>query len=316
MGKDKSPSLVYTSLMKALDLAAQAKLSKVIMTPIDLVSLGFSQTKATELIVQVIFDYCNDSSKIQFDEILMPIQTLSMAEKADKSFLKLLNQPGKSLFTYQPPVPPVSQRAQRTDKSVTDSQKLIQDLNRSEGFSDLDYDIDPIEIQKLQRKDSYFSLIIDYLQNDNLPSEEKIAKKIRKESQNFELISGILYHFWLLPRASYTEQRARFRLCVPPELRHRIMYVYHDAPISAHRSAEKMYLSMKLNYYWKGMFADIDNWTKSCIRCSKAKPMPKHRRAQLQPIMEHKPMGMVNCELVGGMQENPQKYRYILILVD
>ena len=78
--------------------------------------------------------------------------------------------------------------------------------------------------------------MIENLQNDNLPHSEKIAKNIRKESPNFELLSGILYHYWLLPRATYTEQRARFRLRVPLELHHRVMYVYHDALISAHRS--------------------------------------------------------------------------------
>ena len=94
------------------------------------------------------------------------------------------------------------------------------------------------------------------------------------------------------------------------------MFAYHDTPISAHQSTEKMYLSMKLNYYWKGMFADIRNWAQSCIRCSKAKTLPSNRRAKLQPIMEHKPMGMVNCDLIGPMQESPEQYRYVLTMVD
>ena len=44
--------------------------------------------------------------------------------------------------------------------------------------------------------------------------------------------------------------------------------------------------------------------------------MLKNRGAKLQPITGHKPMGMVNCELLGPMQESPEQYLYVLTKVD
>ena len=313
LGKEIAPNMVYNSLLQAFQSASEAKIKSIIVSPTDLISLGYNATKAIQIATQAIFDYCKDENTANFDEFILPIQTLSMAKKTNSLICKIIEKPETVVFKIKEP--PIS-RTNRPDKNITDHQQMIRDLNRSEGFSDLDYDIDPEEIQKMQSKDPYFGLIIDYLKNDQLPINEKLAKKIRKESQNFELISGILYNFWLLPKSTYTEQKARFRLCVPPQLRHRIMYAYHDAPISAHRSTEKMYLSMKLNYYWKGMFSDIQNWTESCIRCSKAKSLPRTRRAKLQPIMESIPLANLNIDLIGVMQTCPEDYKYVLTMVD
>ena len=67
-------------------------------------------------------------------------------------------------------------------QNSTTAQKDDNHESYSEGFSELDYDIHPDEIQQMQKKDNIFGLKIDYLQNDNLPPSEKIAYRIRKES--------------------------------------------------------------------------------------------------------------------------------------
>ena len=318
VGKVLASNQVYSAIQNALKVAAEAQIKKLIISPTDLVSLEFPAAKAVEITVQAVWDYCQKSENTPLDEILMPIQTLSMAERTGKTLRKLQDNPTNIFFKVQKMEKPeiIRQRLKRPDKTITDPQRLIKDLTLSEGFSNLDYDIDASEIKKMQLKDDYFGLIINYLKEDELPQSEKLAKKIRKDSQNFELISGILYNFWIIPKEIPFERRARFRLCVPAELRHRLMYAYHDTIISAHRSAEKMYLLMKLNYYWKGMYGDLHNWTQSCVRCSKAKAMPKTRRAKLQPIVEHRPMGMVNIDLIGPMQWCPEQYRYVLTMVD
>ena len=317
LGKTIAPNTVYKILQTALENAVKSKINKIILSPTDLISLDYSSTRAVELITQIIWDYCQ-SDKPQFSEILVPIQTLSMAEKTGKIFAKFEKEPKLKIFKYeetstekQP-----TARLDRPDKTIMDPQRLLQELNLSKGFTNLNYDLDIKEVQTMQLKDDYFGLIINYLKHDKLPESEKIAKKIRKESQNYELISGILYNFWIMPKGIPMERRARFRLCVPPELRHRLMYAYHDTPISAHRSAEKMYLLMKLNYFWKGMFQDLQNWTKSCVRCSKAKALPRNRRAKLQPIMESRALAHLNVDLIGPMEHCVEQYRYVLTMVD
>ena len=319
LGKTLAPDIVYKAISKALETAAHDGIEKIIISPTDLVSLDFTSTKALEILLQAISDYCLNKDNSKFIEICIPIQTLTMAQKANKLLKRILKEPKKPLFQISKEESNDKLRnkfSNHHDRNITNSERLIHDLNLSKGFEGLDYDINESEMKKLQAKDDYFGLLIDYLQNDNLPESEKIAKKIRKDSQNFELIRGILYNFWLIPKSLPFETRARFRLCIPSELRPRLMYAYHDTPISAHRGAEKMYTLMRLNYYWKGIFADIQNWTQSCVRCSKAKAIPKHRRAKLQPIVEHRPMGMINIDLIGPMQLCPEQYKYVLTMVD
>ena len=317
LGKEIAPDTVYKVLTNALEIAAKSQVKKLIISPTDLISLDYSSTKSVELISQVIWDYCH-SDKTQFTEIYISIQTLSMANKAGKIFQKFQKDPKVPIFQVTKTQTPeqVRSRLCGEDRAVTDTEKLIKELNLSEGFAELDYDIDAEEIQKMQLKDDYFRLLIEYLKHDKLPESEKIAKRVRKDAQNFELIRGTLYYFWMIPKKIPIEKRVRLRLCVPAELRQRLLYAYHDALISAHRSAEKMYILMKLNYYWKNMFADIQNWTQSCIRCSKAKALPKTRRAKLQPIIENKPFSMVNVDLIGPMEHSVEQYRYVLTMVD
>ena len=319
LGKKLAPNVVYKAILKTLESAANDGIEKIIISPTDLVSLDFSSTRSLEIMFQAIWDYCKDKDKPRFAEILIPIQTLSMAKKANNFLKRILKEPKKPLFQLYKEESNDKMRTKllsHQEKTITDPDRLIKDLNLSKGFEELDYDIDEAEMKKLQFRDEYFGLLVDYLQNDNLPESEKIAKKIRKDAQNYELIRGILYNFWLIPKSLPFETRARFRLCVPAELRPRLMYAYHDTPISAHRGAEKMYSLMRLNYFWRGMFADIQNWTQSCVRCSKAKAMPKYRRAKLQPIVEHRPMGMINVDLIGPMQLCPEQYKYVLTMVD
>ena len=319
LGKQLAPNTIYKVLTNALEIAAKSKVKKLIISPTDLISLNYTSTKAVELISQIIWDYCQ-SDKPQMEEIIISIQTLSMADKTGKIFQKFQKEPDLKIFQIVK-IPTAKEARSKlnqfrgSDTYITNPQEMIEELNLSEGFSQLDYDVDPDIVRKMQLKDEHYSLLMNYLKDEELPVSEKLAKRIRKDSQNYELIGGILYNFWVMPRRSDTD-RARFRLCVPAELRHRLMYAYHDAPISAHRSAEKMYYLMKMSYFWKGMFSDIQNWTQSCIRCSKVKAIPRSRRAKLQPIMEHRPFAMVNVDLIGPMEHSAEQYRYVLTMVD
>ena len=99
----------------------------------------------------------------------MPIQTEPLARKADKPCQKLLKTHQNPFFNTRNWNHPLS----KGQKALTKTE-LIRNLNHSEGFLELDYDINPDEIQ--QKKD-YFGFKIGYLQNDNLPPSEKIAKK-------------------------------------------------------------------------------------------------------------------------------------------
>ena len=317
LGKEVAQNVVYKTILKALRLAANSKLTTLIISPTDLLSLDYSARIAMEIVAQSVWDHCQND-KPAMVEILIPIQTLSMATRMGKLLQNLVDNPQLKIFEIKEaqPIRQIHGRLGKPENAISDTQKLIQDLKLSKGFEELDYDLDNDRVKELQLKDPYFGPLMNYLQDDTLPDEEKVAKKIRKGAQNYELIAGVLYNFWLVPKGSFIEKRARFRLCVPPEYRNQLMYAYHDTPISAHRSAEKMYVLMKLSYFWKGMFLDIQNWVQSCIRCSKAKSLPRNRRAKLQPIMEHSPLGMVNIDLIGPMQESPEQYRYVLTMVD
>ena len=317
MNKKETPTLVYKYLTKALESLKEDKIDRIVIPPNDLTSLGYSETKALQLVSQVVWDFCH-SQKPLVKDIFIPVQTQGMAGKLNNIFAKWHKNPKIRIFT------PISLPTQkkftakyfRPDKHVTDPQQLIQDTSLSQDYSKLDFRLDPNEVGKLQSKDPYFKLIINYLRDGELPDDYKIAKKVRKDAPNFELIGDILYRFYVAPGTCKFENRARFQLCVPYSLRPRLLYAYHDCPISAHRNTVKMYAALKLAYYWKCMYADIQNWVQSCERCAKSMSLPKHRRAKLQPIMDCIPMSCICIDLIGPMNINKYQYRYVVTMID
>ena len=313
----QTPTLLYKYLTQALHQLKGEGIERVIIPPNDLVSLGYPLTKALQVTSQAIWDYCQtDQPYVQ--EIFIPVQTQAVAEKLNTMFAKWTKTPTLKVFTpvAQPAPVRVSAKLSRPDKVVTDHQQLIKDVNIHPDYSNMDFEITPQELIKLQMEDPHFKPIMTFLKTGEYPSDLKQAKHLRKEVQNFELIAGILYKFHILPGVSSYENRARFLLCIPYPLRHRLLYAYHEAPISAHRTIAKMYAVMRLSYYWKTMLADIQNWTQSCVKCSKVTKLPRHRRAKLEPMMECRPWQQLHVDLISPAQLNKYQYTCILTMID
>ena len=317
MNKKGTPTMVYKYLTKTLETMKNDKVDRIIIPPNDLISLGYSETKALQIVSQAIWDFCH-AQKPLVKDIFIPVQTRGMAEKLNSIFTKWHKNPKTKIFTPVdlPTQNKFTAKYFRPDRHVTDPQQLVQEASLGQDYSKLDFRLDPSEVGKLQAKDPYFKLIIDYLRDGDLPDDYKLAKKLRKDAPNFELIGDILYRFYVAPGTAKFENRARFQLCVPYSLRPRLLYSYHDCPISAHRNTVKMYAALKLAYYWKCMYADIHNWVQSCERCAKSMSLPKHRRAKLQPIIETTPMSTICIDLIGPMNLNKYQYRYVVTMID
>ena len=50
-----------------------------------------------------------------------------------------------------------------------------------------------------------------------------------------------------------------------------ILDFYQSHELSAHVSRDRLYNSLKKQYYWKGMFQDNNKWVAACTRCSGVK---------------------------------------------
>lgn len=81
--------------------------------------------------------------------------------------------------------------------------------------------------QDMQRRDPELAVMIDFLENDILPTNDKDARKILLTSDNFHIgQDGLLYHIDFNRRRNASESFSQ--LVVPAALRFEILSNIHD----------------------------------------------------------------------------------------
>ena len=85
--------------------------------------------------------------------------------------------------------------------------------------------------------------------------------------EHYEILNGVLLFTPNLTDKSST------RIYVPDdlELRHRIIYEYHDSPIQGHFGYKKTAERVRRHFFWHGMEETIEKYIKSCDRCQRFK---------------------------------------------
>lgn len=104
-----------------------------------------------------------------------------------------------------------------------------------------------------------------YLVNGTLPSDDKKAKKLVYESENYVVVDNVLYHYTSVRSSGIPKPMPLQRtLAVPTPLREDVLLCYHDGPGGSHFGFDKTYSSIKAKYYWPFLFRDVENHIKSC----------------------------------------------------
>ena len=93
-----------------------------------------------------------------------------------------------------------------------------------------------------------------------------------------------------------------------------LMYIAHDHEQAGHFGIKATYSRIKENYYWKGMFKDIEIYVKSCDSCQRrGKPIGKH---ELNVIKVVEPFYQIGIDIVGPLPITERNNRYIVTAMD
>ena len=176
------------------------------------------------------------------------------------------------------------------------------------------------DIGDMQRQCEDFADIIEYLENDTLPENDKRAKVVAYTSQQYIIWKGVLYHVYEPRRKGVPKSENCIRqLAVPKPLRKEVLMSAHDTKIGgAHAGFDRTYNTLKLSYFWPKMYADVEQYVASCEKCQVAKrPMHKHA-TPLKPLPVTSTFERWHMDILGPLTVStaPGKYKYILLLVD
>ena len=155
----------------------------------------------------------------------------------------------------------------------------------------------------------------DYLEHNELPQDEKLARKTVLEAPEFCIEDGTLFRV--------TPQRDRAlkqvdplvkQMVIPTNLRQEVLYAYHDN--NSHQGTDRLFAAIQPKYWWSNQFTDCKSYVKNCTICQQAKRHYHAKKAELQPLPVVGLFERVHLDFAGPLPKTPDGYQYILLVVD
>ena len=128
--------------------------------------------------------------------------------------------------------------------------------------------------------------MINYLEKQILPKSDSEAREILLSSDHYLLQNGVLYYVRdsRMRRVKRQIDDISLQLVVPTALRHDVISSKHGDDCAGHFGFRRTYMTLRLKYYWKGMYIDTRNFVFSCTKCNTRKEPVRPVKAELQPL--------------------------------
>ena len=182
-------------------------------------------------------------------------------------------------------------------------------------FKDLQYG-DIINLNILSREqlhDADLKLLIDYSLDNVLPIDDKLARKIIMQSDNYSYTDKLLYHYGANKRKGI--ENARHQLVIHKNLRLPILIACHYR--LAHRGIPATFETIFQNYFWHNKHSDIAHHIRSCEVCAQNKHTNGNSRAPLKPIDVANTAFSTYCiDIVGKLNKTKNGNQYIIVILD
>ena len=160
--------------------------------------------------------------------------------------------------------------------------------------------------------------IYNYVLNNELPEDDKLARKIVLESDQYGMRNDTLYHIFS-PRTKGVLRMDTLinQVVVPVKLRCQILSEYHDSLVGGgHQGFDRTYYAIKSKYYWNGMYADVDKYVRQCRECQHAKRMYHGQPVPLHPLPVAAVFQRWHMDFLGPLKKAEDGEQYILLIVD
>ena len=162
-------------------------------------------------------------------------------------------------------------------------------------------------VRNLQKQDKWIRAVVCKLQYGLDPDNSHLKEWVDQVSSQVEIHEGLVG----------IRKDDQFRILAPLDLRHTLLAIGHDEPLSGHQGFAKTYDRLKNSWFWPKMKEEVENYTHSCQICSENNVPNYHTRMPLRPLPEAKYVGArLNIDLVGPYPSDVNGNRYALVMVD
>ena len=167
-------------------------------------------------------------------------------------------------------------------------------------------------IKAAYSRDKDVTRLINCLKGD--PSDNKLMQSLLP-SHRASLHRYALHEDLLMYRAVNDDN---YRVVVPDDhdLKLRIMFEYHDAPLSGHRGREKTYLTLSRDLYWPNQYKFVRKYIRACEVCQRVKSTQTSRAPLLPLPVPTECWNSVSMDFIFGLPKDDGGNTGILVFVD
>jgi len=203
--------------------------------------------------------------------------------------------------------------AQSIDPVVVNSVRSTNSLKarlKTHGMNDIDTNT----WTKAQRTDPTWSSMIKFLEDDELPQDERLAKWISIRSDEFIMSSGLLFRVKLTTREGISD--CETKLVVPRTLIGRVMSRFHDDKAEGgHLGVGRVYAKVKEACWWPRMYQDVREWVADCVQCQSIGKTSAQKATIGGHVVGENPFDCIAMDLL-AMPESWAGNKYVLVVMD
>ena len=168
--------------------------------------------------------------------------------------------PGKWTQTSQDNMPPVCSENESPTMQVGNYALPVPKVQEQlESYDLTQFQRD--KLKNLQIEDDFCKLIFRYLEDNELPAETKLAKRISILVEQFVIKEGIMYHLEIPAVGVAREVFQGVQLFLPQALWNNVVLEVHQ---QLHQALDKMVMQLKLQYWWPQMMRDVQRCIENC----------------------------------------------------
>jgi len=169
----------------------------------------------------------------------------------------------------------------------------------------------PLQLTEIQVTDDPQQFIVEQKNDQSL---KKCFDKCASASDGpitYEVTNDILY------RVRTTDGDTSRQIVLPKKYRQDVLRLAHDIPMSGHQGIKRTKNRIQNEFYWPGMYSDVNSYVKSCDICQKTAHKGHTRSVPFQPMpVIDKPFQKMAIDLIGPLQQSDRGHRFVLTITD
>lgn len=147
------------------------------------------------------------------------------------------------------------------------------------------------DFDREQRQDPNPNAVIQYLEDEELPADEQIAKQIVLHAADFSMDDAILYY--VDPKVGSPGKEV-----APSHLQGKIMVECHGGVMFDHFTGKNLYNTLCCRWWWDTMYRNSMEFARNCAECAVVRGSGRLQRPPLHPISVSCPFQILEVDIM------------------